>query len=307
MRIALCATAQRVFFYFMPASNTDKFTKAARKFTTNLDSSGISDSSVDNFGLNSSGGLATDVAVVITVDRVDQNGVKTPDKEEGILGVVSGTDIIDAIRGFEGTAQSHAAGAVVEVRLLAGQWNRLIDGLLLEHNQDGTHDAAALAVALASYFVGPGTGFAANVALNENALVLDPSLSADGKYSGIVEAGTAGAALTFGKLCYLNNEDSRWELVDANLSDGYDKKLGICVLAAAADADPTLMLLFGKVRADSEFPTLTAGAAVYMSETAGAITATAPTTTDAAVRVIGHGNAGDELFFHPSPDYIIHI
>lgn len=143
--------------------------------------------------------------------------------------------------------------------------------------------------------------------LGENyGLVLDAALSADGKYSGIVEAGTAGAALAFGDLCYLNDNDSRWELADANLSDGYDKKLGMCVLAAAADGDATKMLLWGKIRADAKFPTLTIGAPAYMSETAGAIVVAQPTTADAAIRVVGQANTADELFFNPSPDYITH-
>lgn len=137
--------------------------------------------------------------------------------------------------------------------------------------------------------------------------ILDDALSADGKFSGITENGTAGAALAFGDLCYLNNDDSRWELVDANLSDGYDKKLGICVLAAGADGNATRMLLWGKIRADAAFPDLTIGAPVYMSETAGDVVVAQPTTSDVAIRIVGFGNTADELFFCPSPDYIVHV
>ena len=133
---------------------------------------------------------------------------------------------------------------------------------------------------------------------------LGPSLG-DGEYTGITEPGVAGAALAFGDLCYLNNDDSRWELVDANLSDGYNKKLGICVQAAASDGDATTLLLIGKIRADSKFPTLTVGAPAYMSETAGAIVVTAPSTSGAAVRIAGFGNTADELYFNPSPDTIV--
>ena len=143
--------------------------------------------------------------------------------------------------------------------------------------------------------------------LGENAgLVIDAALSADGKYSGIVEAGTAGAALAFGDLCYFQASDSRWELVDANLSAGYDKKLGICVLAASADGDATKMLLYGKVRADTAFPTFTIAAPVYMSETAGDVVVTQPTTADVAIRKIGFGNTADELFFCPDSIYVTH-
>lgn len=141
---------------------------------------------------------------------------------------------------------------------------------------------------------------------NGTIAILDDALSATGKFSGITENGTAGAALSFGQLCYLNDNDSRWELVDANLSDGYDKKLGICVLAAAGDGSATRMLLWGKVRADAQFPTLTIGAPVYMGETAGEVVVTQPTTADVAIRIVGFGNTADELFFCPSNDYIVH-
>ena len=154
-----------------------------------------------------------------------------------------------------------------------------------------------------------GQTLSGEINLGENAgLSLDTSLSADGKYSGILEAGTAGATLVFGQLCYLQTADARWELADANLSAGYDKKLGMCVLAAAGDGSATKMLLWGKIRADAAFPTLTIGAPVYMGETAGTIVVAQPTTTDVCIRKIGFGNTtGDVLFFFPSTDYITHV
>lgn len=151
-----------------------------------------------------------------------------------------------------------------------------------------------------------GVALTGEVNLGENAgLSLDDALSADGKYSGIVEAGVLGATIAFGALCYLAVADSRWELADANLSATYDKKLGIC-LVAGNDGSATKILLWGKVRADAAFPALTIGAPVYMSETAGGITVTAPTTADSATRIIGYGNTADELFFCPSNDYYTH-
>lgn len=137
-------------------------------------------------------------------------------------------------------------------------------------------------------------------------IVLDAALSADGKYSGIVEAGTAGAALAFGEICYLAVADTRWEKAKADVAATSAGKLGLCVLAAASDGDPTTMLLFGKARADTLFPALTVGAPVYLSAaTAGVVTSTAPTgTTDFVVRVLGFANTADELHFNPSNDYI---
>jgi len=127
----------------MSAANTDKFIKGARKLSGNLDASGILNDTVDNFGLITAAGLPTDTAIEITIDRVDANGTKTPTKEEVICGVVSGDRIISATRGVEGTAQAHAAGAVWEIRLTASQWNKMIAGILAEHNQDGSHKDVA--------------------------------------------------------------------------------------------------------------------------------------------------------------------
>ncbi len=147
--------------------------------------------------------------------------------------------------------------------------------------------------------------------LEENAsIALDPAASADGKYTGITRTGTAGAALAFGDLVYLDPTDSRWELADANAAQGADGDsrgvLGICVLAAAADGDPTTILLYGTVRADTAFPTMTVNNQMYVSETAGDITGTQPTTTDVVIRVVGVALSADELLFNPSPDYITH-
>lgn len=97
-------------------------------------------------------------------------------------------------------------------------------------------------------------------------------MSADGKYNGITRGGTAGATLAFGDICYLDPTDSRWELCDANAAAGADGDsrgiLGMCVLAAAADGDPTTMLLNGIIRADAAFPAMTVNAPMYVSETA---------------------------------------
>jgi len=136
-------------------------------------------------------------------------------------------------------------------------------------------------------------------ALPENtAIILDAALSADGKYSGIVETGTAGATLAFGDVIYQAVGDDRWELAKADAASTSIHRLGICVQAAASDGDATTILLFGKVRADTAFPTFTKYATVYVSAaTAGDLTSTKPTA--GIVRAVGHAISGDELFFNP--------
>lgn len=147
------------------------------------------------------------------------------------------------------------------------------------------------------------------ITLAENtSIALDPAGSADGKYSGITVAGTAGTTLVFGDLVYLAAADSRWELADADsVTTSGDVMLGIVVLAAAADADPTTILLQGIIRADSVFPALTISAQVYASTTTGDIQVAQPSGTDDVIRVLGRALTADEIYFNPSEDYITHI
>lgn len=150
-----------------------------------------------------------------------------------------------------------------------------------------------------------------DITLAENtSIILDPVLSADGKYTGITRTGTAGTTLAFGDLCYLDPTDSRWELVDANSAQGADGDargvVGMCVLAAAGDGSATNILLYGTIRADTAFPAMTVNNQMYVSETAGDITGTQPSTSGVVIRVVGVALTADELLFNPSPDYITH-
>jgi hypothetical protein len=148
-----------------------------------------------------------------------------------------------------------------------------------------------------------------NITLGENTSIdLDPSLSADGKYSGICITGTAGTTLAFGDLIYLAVADSRWELADSDATaTAGTPMLGMCVLAANADGDATKILLQGNIRADVAFPTLTVGAPAYVGETAGDIQTTIPTGADNVIRVVGRALTADSLYFNPSEDHQITV
>lgn len=146
---------------------------------------------------------------------------------------------------------------------------------------------------------------AAGLTFAENkGIILDAVLSGDDKYSGIVEAGVAGATLAFGDIVYLASTE-KWLLAKADGAATSKGKLGMVVLAAGSDTDPTIVLLFGKIRA-ATLPTLTKGAPVYVSAAnAGDVVVTAPSgTTDFVVRIIGYGNTEEDLFFCPDNTYI---
>lgn len=147
-----------------------------------------------------------------------------------------------------------------------------------------------------------------NITLAENTSILqDAALSADGKYTAIfAEAGTLGETVAFGEFVYLKAADSQWYKTDADAdSTAGAVKVGCCVLAGN-DNDPTTIMYIGKVRADSLFPTLTIGAPVYLSTTAGAVQVAQPSGTDDVIRIVGYGNTADEMHVNVSNDYITH-
>lgn len=118
----------------MAAANTDKFKKAKRRFSTTIDVGGLSQGA-STINLVSTTGLDTDTAITLVIDP----GLAT---EEVITGVVSGSNVINCVRGKEGTTdQAHSAGAAVAMYFTETHWDDLINGVLAEHKQDGTHGA----------------------------------------------------------------------------------------------------------------------------------------------------------------------
>jgi hypothetical protein len=82
-----------------------------------------------------------------------------------------------------------------------------------------------------------------------------------------------------------------------------DQIVGIAAQAHSATATATVFNIPGSVIGG--FTGLTAGATQYLSETAGALTATAPTTSGAQVVRIGHAISTTELFYSPQFMYSV--
>ena len=146
-----------------------------------------------------------------------------------------------------------------------------------------------------------------DIQLGETDIKLDEVLSGDEKWSGIVIAGTAGATVAVGDVCYLAST-GKWLLNDGILDGtdtGFSKQLGICVLAST-DTNPTEMLTYGKVRS-AAFPAFTVGSAVYLSDTAGDLVVAQPSTANFAIRIVGYALTAEDLLFNPSNDYIVHV
>lgn len=131
--------------------------------------------------------------------------------------------------------------------------------------------------------------------------------TADTTGTGITtnEFNSGYSSTAVGELVYLDSS-ATWQKADADGAAAlYSSMLGIA-LTVASSGNPVTVLLQGFVYAASQFPTFTIGAPVYMSATAGAVTNTAPTTTDSATRIVGYGVHADKMWFNPSNDWITH-
>jgi hypothetical protein len=91
--------------------------------------------------------------------------------------------------------------------------------------------------------------------------------------------------------------DGEWAKTDASATATADKALAIA-LAAGTDGNAMKVALPGAFIRNDDW-NWTVGGAVYLSETAGALTQTAPTTADAVVRVVGYAYTADVLWFMP--------
>jgi len=137
---------------------------------------------------------------------------------------------------------------------------------------------------------------------NISDLTIPPSsdLTAQGPRTNDLNAGATLAAMDL----LILNSSSQWVKTDANTLSLYSGMLSVA-LAAGTAANPINVALKGSIIRNDAWA-WTPGAVLYISETAGTITATQPTTTDAAIRVIGYAITADVIYFDPSPDYITH-
>lgn len=140
-----------------------KFRKGKSLFTTTL-SAGISTGTGETITPNSVAGLPTDTEITLTIDRVNSAGTATPTLTERITGVISGGNLTAYTRGVDGTTeQAHSSGAVVEYIWNADDLNDLVDGILVQHTQTGTHGAITASTVVASQSVSASTLTASNV------------------------------------------------------------------------------------------------------------------------------------------------
>lgn len=177
----------------MPASNTDKFKKAKRRFATTIGTGGFAQGAT-TLPLASTAGLDTDTAITLVIDPGTTN-------EEVITGVVSGSNVINCVRAKEGTTDTaHAAGETVTMYFTETHWDDMIDGVLTSLDQDGTLKSGA---------VDASTVLASSV-VTADKLATDAVETAKIKDLNVTTGKLAAGSITNAKLSTSTDEPGAW-------------------------------------------------------------------------------------------------
>ena len=173
---------------------------------------------------------------------------------------------------------------------------------------DGTHDLFQVDTSTS------GTLFSVNdvsglpkLEVDENEGVIaksikvdDSALTAAGQYGKGAEIWYQGTSTpTAGSVYYLDSSGD-WANTDAS---AVATAKGMLSASAGTDSDVDGMVIKGFVYVGTD-PGGNVGDVVYLSETANQLTTTAPTTSQAVVRVCGYKVAANVIYFNPSQDWI---
>jgi hypothetical protein len=138
---------------------------------------------------------------------------------------------------------------------------------------------------------------AANVSISVPLLA-----NADHTTTGMTAEMLAGGAISaFDVVCV---HTTTQEVLEADASAYATARVIGIAPAAISDTATGTILLHGFIRDDTW--AWTTGSTLYLSETAGAMTHTAPTTDGAFVQVVGVALSPDVVYFNPSMDVIEH-
>ena len=245
-------------------------------------------------------GLSITTGVLNAADASATNEINTitcPDAEatEGLgitfadTGIMTITEAADTIT-FDATEVDSVVGAVTGIVKADGGGNisaaTADTDYLVNVSGDSTPDLGG------------------KLTVGENDIFYDEALSADGTYSGDTFAGVMGDTLAFGDLVYLASADGRWEKTDNGAENTSADVMLAIVITGGNDGDTGLLMSRGFIRED-DWNFTTAGKALYVDATAGAMSQTATTTSTEIVRIVGfaHDNA-DTIYFNPGTAWV---
>ena len=132
---------------------------------------------------------------------------------------------------------------------------------------------------------------------------------ANDTHAGVVLEFLAGESIAVGQLVYMSTVDGRVSLADANDTgdSGHYPAIGVAVSAQGSAGSAVKILTHGTFNDSDGFGgDLTEGNVLYLSETAGGFTATAPSDDGDMVQVVGMAIGPRDVFVNPSLDVIEH-
>lgn len=119
---------------------------------------------------------------------------------------------------------------------------------------------------------------------------------------GIEVSLTAAENLSFGDVCYLNGSE-KWAKADA--SNEVTARAHVMAAESITTDNIGKFLLIGFARNDTW--SWTVGSEIYLSESPGGLTQTAPTTSNSVTLVLGTAISTNRMYFKPYSNLIVHI
>ena len=145
-----------------------------------------------------------------------------------------------------------------------------------------------------------------NITMGDNQIIIDSTV-ADGTVSGIVTTGNAGSNMVIGDVIDLNT-DNAWDPANADsaaaahLGTGM---LGISLSLITGGSGSINILLQGFAMVSGVFEFSTAGAPLYLDDTAGDMSQTAPSASGDIVRIVGYAHDdNDTIYFNPDHTWV---
>ncbi len=184
------------------ASANDMFQKVGRATATTLSAPGYTtgDSSVN---IGSTTNWPTDTGVTFAIDVVDAAGERIAGTYNVFRGRVAGASQVDQVVYEGGDAhRSYPSGATTRVYILVSSYrdNRMVDGLMISHNQDGTIKGPSVVTALTGQTLPANT--VTTPAIADGAVAYAKLLSTifSGQLTTYTNPGTAGGTFYYGDI-----------------------------------------------------------------------------------------------------------
>jgi len=244
-------------------------------------------------------GTITGVSVGGLPDNIVDNGMMADNAIDSAEITAGAIDLAHLAAGIKSGDDATVITGTAGTSGYAAAWNA--DGDLV----DGINPATKLDTASPSMTGEMTIGDPGGIKLtDDNYIELDATADGmdDDEYNGIVIGGkNCGEGLTQWDTVRIADDADPWHQADANAAGEFPAH-GLSV-AACTDTNEAIILVRGIVRNEG-WTGLTIGGAVYLSETAGGITQTAPSDSGDAVQIVGWALSDSEIYFDFSRPYL---